>query len=162
MKTDGYPVASLFPEGFVTPRLAVSPFRPGDVSEMGAGFEAPSVWRFSRGIDSVGAAGAWLQSTPDDPTRAAFAVRWGKTCALAGFCVLSRWGADRVEVGGWLAPFFWNRGVGGELLKEMRRRTTDAKGRCPLVAEVDPANDRAVHLLRRAGFVLDGGLWVAR
>lgn len=161
MQRDAHPVRCWFPAGFSTPRLAVRPFCPDDLREMGAGFESPDVWRFSEGIDSPEAAGAWLMATVDDPFRSAFAVRFGASSELAGFCVLSRWGEARVEVGGWFATPYWNRGVGRELLGEMKRRMTGSDGACPLVAEVDPANGGAVRLLQSAGFVLENGLWVA-
>lgn len=161
MQRDAHPVRCWFPAGFSTPRLGVLPFHPDDLREMGAGFESPEVWRFSKGIDSPEAAGRWLMGTVGDPFRSAFAVRFRESDKLAGFCVLSRWGETRVEVGGWFAFPFWNRGVGGELLGEMKRRMTDAQRACPLVAEVDPSNGGAVRLLQRAGFVLENGLWVA-
>ena len=160
IKKRSYPVTSLFPGGFQTPHLAVSGFKAEDALEMEDGFDSSSIWRFSRGIDSASAAGDWLVATLEDSTRAAFAVRLRATAELAGFCVLSSQGETRVEVGGWFAPRFWNQGMGRELLEALAQRTTDARGCCPLVAEVDPDNKAACCLLARTGFVADGGLWV--
>ena len=160
LKKQSRVLKSVFGDGFTTSRLVVEPFKLEDILGMGEGFDDPCVWQFSRGIDSIEAAGTWLGRTLDDPSRAAFAVRLRHTFALAGFFVLSRWGESRVEVGGWFSFLFWNRGLGGELLEEMTCRMADANGHCLLVADVDPSNGAAIHLLQRVGFVLEGGVWV--
>lgn len=159
IKRELYPVSGLCPDGFRTPRLAVSPFVPSDVAGMETGFDSPSVWRFSRGIDSAASAGEWLVSTLEDASQAAFTVRIRETGELAGFCVLLPFGKDRVEAGGWLSSQFWRRGLGRELLDALTQHTSDPKGHCPLVADVDPENDAACSLLASAGFVARGGLW---
>jgi len=159
LKQRPHSLKSLFPNGFSTLRLVVSSFQPDDVSEMGAGFDSPDVWRFSRGIDSAAAAGSWLVGTLNDPSQAAFTVRLQGTRDLAGFFVLRRWQGGRVELGGWFSTFFWNRGFGGELLQELKSGVIDVDGKCSLVAEVDPTNGPATHLLQRLGFILTDGVW---
>ncbi|SCY13707.1 GNAT family N-acetyltransferase [Desulfoluna spongiiphila] len=159
IKREFFSVSGLFPDGFRTPRLAVYPFAPSDVAGMETGFDSPSVWRFSRGIDSAASAGEWLLSTLEDATQATFTVRIRETDELAGFCVLLPFGKDRVEAGGWLSSQFWRRGLGRELLDALTQHTSDGKGHCPLVADVDPENKAACCLLASAGFVARGGLW---
>lgn len=159
LKQRDHSLKSLFPNGFSTQRLAVSSFQPGDASEMASGFDSPEVWQFSLGIDSVVAAGAWLIGTLDDPSQAAFTLRLRGTLDLVGFFVLHRWRGDRVELGGWFSPCFWNQGFGGELLDKLKAEVVDAKGGCSLVAEVDPSNGPAIHLLERLGFGLAEGVW---
>jgi len=159
LKQRAHSLKSLFPNGLSTQRLAVSSFQPDDVSEMGAGFDSPDVWRFSLGIDSAEAAGSWLVGTLEDPSQAAFTVRLRDTRGLVGFFVLHRWRGERVELGGWFSSFFWNQGLGGELLEELKVGVIDAKGNCSLVAEVDPSNGPATRLLERFGFILTDGVW---
>ncbi|BCS96168.1 hypothetical protein DSLASN_18000 [Desulfoluna limicola] len=161
LKQRVHPLKSLFSTGFSTQRLDVCAFQSDDASEMGAGFDSPDVWRFSTGIDTVETAGLWLAGTLEDPAQAALTVRLRHTRDLVGFLVLSRWRGDRVELGGWLSSFFWNQGFGGELLEELKAGVIDAKGDCSLVAEVDPSNGPAIHLLERVGFVLVDGVWSA-
>ncbi len=147
-----------FSEGFVTRRLMITPFRDGgDVCEMGAGFESPDLWRFSRGIDTPASAAAWLTDSVQNPSCAPFVVRYLPSRELAGFCVLNRWGGSQVELGGWLSTVFWGQGLGREFLKGVMHWMTDARGVCSLVAEVAPENAVATHLLESAGFVRDSG-----
>jgi RimJ/RimL family protein N-acetyltransferase len=151
-------LTSVFGDGFTTTRLAVVSFKREDVLEMGEGFDAPCVWQFSRGIDSIEAAATWLVRTLNDPSRAVFAIRLRHTFDLAGFFVLSRWGGAGVEVGGWLSFLLWNRGLGRELLEEITCRM--AERNYSLTADVDPSNGAAIHLLQCVGYVLEDGVWV--
>lgn len=152
-----HPLKRHFSNGFSTPRLRVQPYKNGDAGMMGSGFDSPCVWKYSRNVENPLAAERWLGRTLEDPSSAAFSVWLRGADDLVGFCLLTRWSARALEVGGWLSFRCWGQGLAKELLGEILCCTAAY----PLVAEVDPANLGALHLLRASGFVLSEppGIW---
>jgi [ribosomal protein S5]-alanine N-acetyltransferase len=78
--------------------------------------------------------------------------------ALIGACGLNdvNAGHRRAEIGYWLLPEFWGRGVMVECLEAMLRHAFDAMGLHRVAADVDVDNHRSRRLLERLGFQLEG------
>jgi ribosomal-protein-alanine N-acetyltransferase len=62
----------------------------------------------------------------------------------------------RGEVGYWLLPPWWSRGLASECLSAVVAHAFDALALHRLAAEVDVGNDRSAAVLRRLGFRLEG------
>jgi ribosomal-protein-alanine N-acetyltransferase len=62
----------------------------------------------------------------------------------------------KAELGFWLLPEHWNKGVITEALKPVIQYCQEKKGIHRLEAFVEEGNDRCSHLLEKAGFTLEG------
>jgi RimJ/RimL family protein N-acetyltransferase len=73
------------------------------------------------------------------------------TPAGAGFVYLDhadRIEADHAEIGLWLHPDYWDRGLGAELADALYRIAVDHLDCAAVDAATDPGNDRAARMLR--------------
>ncbi len=92
----------------------------------------------------------------DVPASEAGAVRWfiaeadGESVGL--FVSSRRQGA--VEIGYWVAPDFWGRGIAGAMLDAGLEAVVRVYGPVAVVALIDPANTASVKLVERRGFVV--------
>ncbi|WP_411730970.1 GNAT family N-acetyltransferase [Paeniglutamicibacter sp.] len=73
----------------------------------------------------------------------------------AGLVVSSRHDGA-VEIGYWLAPEHWGKGLAGRMVARAIPAVWDAYGSIPLSARVDPENGASVRILTRHGFRPDG------
>ena len=111
----------------------------------------------------VGDGRPWAPQAIQDRLRAALqqqpveqggAVRWfiaeagGKA---VGLVVTTRCDAG-VEIGYWVSPQHWGRGVAGAMLDLAVATVPDVYGPVRLIARVDPANTASTRLLTRRGF----------
>lgn len=62
---------------------------------------------------------------------------------------------DGVEVGYWVSPEHWGKGIAGTMLDEAITSLPKLFGTFTLIARVDPENKASAHVLLRRGFVLD-------
>lgn len=84
---------------------------------------------------------------------AAYLVRLKRTdeAVGAGFVYLDhrdRIATDHAEIGLWLHPRYWDRGLGGELADALYRVAVDDLGCVAVDAATQPSNDRAARMLR--------------
>lgn len=73
----------------------------------------------------------------------------------AGLVVSSR-NKGTVEIGYWLAPGHWGKGLAGRMVAQAIPAVWDAYGPVPLSARVDPENQASARILKRHGFHADG------
>jgi ribosomal-protein-alanine N-acetyltransferase len=93
----------------------------------------------------------------EDPLDQVGASRWflaTEANAPVGIVVSSRKDAG-VEVGYWVSPDHWGRGIAGAMLDATLASIPDTYGSRNLLARVDPANAVSAKLLTRRGFQLD-------
>lgn len=63
---------------------------------------------------------------------------------------------DCVEIGYWVDPADWGRGIAGAIVTELVHETPAAFGTERLVARVHPSNEASARALRRRGFTVEG------
>lgn len=63
---------------------------------------------------------------------------------------------NKAEVGFWLLPKFWNRGMATEALKAVMEYWKKVKGLHRMEAFVEEGNSASSHVLEKAGFVYEG------
>lgn len=64
---------------------------------------------------------------------------------------------DIVEIGYWVSPDFWGRGVAGAMLHAGLQAVAKVYGPSTVVARIDPANAVSVRVAQRQGFSHSGG-----
>ncbi|PQZ93707.1 hypothetical protein CQ018_08610 [Arthrobacter sp. MYb227] len=62
---------------------------------------------------------------------------------------------DGIEIGYWVSPIHWGRGVAGVMVDGALATIPQAYGTKKLIARVDPANTASAKLLIRRGFILE-------
>lgn len=91
-----------------------------------------------------------------DPLDIVGATRWylaTEANESVGIVVSSR-KDDGVEVGYWVSPEHWGRGIAGAMVDGALATIPEVYGTRQLVARVDPANAASAKLLTRRGFQL--------
>jgi len=72
--------------------------------------------------------------------------------ALIGFCGLDRlWGRDEIEIGYWLAPDYWGKGLATEAALAVIQYGKGTLGLQQIVAVAQPANKASIHVLEKLG-----------
>lgn len=91
------------------------------------------------------------------PVEQVGAVRWfiaEEAGEAVGLVVSTRWD-EGVEVGYWVSPQHWGRGVAGAMVDLAATTVPGIYGRVRLIARVDPANAASARVLTRRGFALE-------
>ncbi|MFF0945128.1 GNAT family N-acetyltransferase [Kocuria sp. CPCC 205300] len=91
------------------------------------------------------------------PVEQVGAVRWSiaeEAGEAVGMVVSTRW-EKGVEVGYWVSPEHWGRGVAGAMVDLAADMVPEIYGRARLIARVDPANTASARVLTRRGFGLE-------
>ncbi|MEX5237326.1 GNAT family N-acetyltransferase [Kocuria arenosa] len=92
-----------------------------------------------------------------EPVRQVGAVRWfiaEEASEPVGLVVSTRWEGG-VEVGYWVSPEHWGRGVAGAMVDRAVAMVLEVYGQVRLIARVDPANAASARVLIRRGFDLE-------
>ena len=92
-----------------------------------------------------------------EPVEQVGAVRWfiaEEAGDPVGLVVSTRWEAG-VEVGYWVSPDHWGRGVAGAMVDLVVSIVPEVYGRVRLVVRVDPANAVSARVLTRRCFELE-------
>lgn len=72
--------------------------------------------------------------------------------ALIGFCGLDRlWGGDEIEIGYWLSPDYWGRGLATEAAQAVMQYGQETLGLRQIVAVAQPANRASIRVLEKLG-----------
>jgi RimJ/RimL family protein N-acetyltransferase len=136
---------------------------PGDVEHdaeaLAAAWADPEVARWTAVPEdrSVAAARRWIAGEPDRRAR-----RLALDFVIGGHEVLGEVGlarfddAGRAEIGFWLAPAARGRGLATAAVTEVTRWALTDLGLTRVWARTAPDNERAAHVLVRAGFVARG------
>lgn len=143
----------------VTQRLLLRHFHVADLDDMAALFADPEVMRFGRGPQTRDWTQQWLRGCLED-----YHQKWGfglwavvhqPDRRLIGFCGLTRFedvdGRPEIEVGYRLLPAYWNRGLATEAAGAVRDYAFDHLGLRRLIALIEPANVRSVHVAEKIG-----------
>jgi ribosomal-protein-alanine N-acetyltransferase len=79
---------------------------------------------------------------------------------LIGACGFNDWRHEhhRVDLGYWLLPDYWGRGIMQEALSQIVRHAFKHMSIHRVHADVEPDNTASFHLLRKLGFVHEGTL----
>lgn len=94
------------------------------------------------------------QALSEPPVSEEGAVRWfiaRRDDERVGLFSASRH-RDEVEIGYWVAPSSWGRGVAGALMEEGLRAVDEVFGPLPAVARIDPSNAASIRLAERHRF----------
>lgn len=95
-----------------------------------------------------------LQQQPVEHSRA---VRWfiaEEGGEAVGLVVATRCD-EGVEIGYWVSPQHWGRGVAGAMVDRALSTIPEVYGQVRLIARVDPANAASARVLTRRGFELE-------
>ena len=95
---------------------------------------------------------AWLQPILDDPKASQFDYFIEFKGRVVG--KLGCW--EPPKIGYALAKAYWGQGIAAEALQAFIAHMRAAKACDHLFADVDPRNDRSIHLLTKFGFQLAG------
>jgi len=82
------------------------------------------------------------------------AVRWfiaDDPAERVGLFVATR-KEDGVEIGYWVSPRHWGRGIAGVMVDQALAKIPELFGTSSLIARVDPGNTASVRILSRRGF----------
>lgn len=146
----------------VPPLITVRPFRGTDTAFFAGLASDERVTRF------VGDGRPWgprlvearvRAALQADPVELAGATRWfiaEEAGAAVGLVVCVRREED-VEVGYWVSPEHWGRGVAGAMVDRALAAVPGVYGRVRLIAHVDPDNTASARVLTRRGFRLETG-----
>ena len=142
------------------PSITLRPFQEADTAFFTGMASDERVTRY------IGDGQPWDEQTIQERIRAALqgdpldqvgASRWflaTEAHAPVGIVVSSRKDAG-IEVGYWVSPDHWGRGIAGAMLDAALASIPDIYGSRNLLARVDPANAASAKLLTRRGFQLD-------
>jgi ribosomal-protein-alanine N-acetyltransferase len=143
------------------PDIALHPFRDADVPFFATLAQEPRVTRY------VGDGHPWTPEQIDQRTRTALrqdvisqtgATRWfiaDEVGLPVGLFTMSR-RAHSVEIGYWVAPERWGRGVAGAMLDLGTAKVADVFGEQCVSARVAEANIASARVLTRRGFEHNG------
>lgn len=144
----------------VSPSITLRPFQETDTAFFTGLATDERVTRF------VGDGGPWAPQLIQDRLRVALqqepveqvgAVRWfiaEEADESVGLVVSTRWEGG-VEVGYWVSPEHWGRGVAGAMVDLAVAMAPEVYGRVRLIARVAPANAASARVLTRRGFELE-------
>ena len=146
-----------------TPRLLLRPFRPADVHGVFKGLSDPQVTRHYgvsyATLESTQTQMAWYAQIQQEGSG-----QWWCVClaeapaALIGACGLNDIDAThrRGELGYWMLPAYWRRGLAAEALSVLLRHAFHAMQLHRVGADVDTDNHASARLLERMGFTREG------
>ncbi|MGX5358146.1 GNAT family N-acetyltransferase [Kocuria sp. KH4] len=144
------------------PSLALRPFREADTAFFTGLAADERVTRF------VGDGRPWAPQLVRDRLRVALqeepvdqlgAARWftaEEAGESVGLVVCTRRDGG-VEIGYWVSPQHWGRGVAGAMVDLTVAIVPEVYGRVRLIARVDPANAASARVLTRRGFEPEAG-----
>ncbi|QXQ11951.1 GNAT family N-acetyltransferase [Paeniglutamicibacter sp. Y32M11] len=92
-----------------------------------------------------------------DPIKTVGASRWflaTEENTPVGIVVSTR-KDDGIEIGYWVSPDHWGRGIAGVILDKALTTVPEIYGTRKLIARVDPANAASAKVLTRGGFQLE-------
>ncbi|MCC5782816.1 hypothetical protein CK505_17485 [Kocuria sp. WN036] len=153
------PTSEVFPVP-VQPSINLRPFQETDTAFFTGLATDERVTRF------VGDGRPWAPQAIQDRLRAALqqqpveqsgAVRWFiavEAQEAVGLVVSTRCD-EGVEVGYWVSPEHWGRGVAGAMVDRAVATVPEIYGQVRLIARVDPANAASARVLTRRGFELE-------
>lgn len=143
-----------------SPSISLCPFREEDTEFFASMAMDERVTRF------IGDGQPWEPRTIEDRVQAALqhdtldtvgASRWflaTETNEPVGVVVSTR-KESGVEIGYWVSPSHWGRGIAGAMLDSALATIPAVYATSTLIARVDPANAASTKLLTRRGFELD-------
>lgn len=71
---------------------------------------------------------------------------------LIGFCGFDRlWGGEKIEIGYWLAPGYWGKGLATEAARAVMRYGRERLGLWRIVAVAQPENRASIRVLEKLG-----------
>ena len=148
-----------------TPRLRLRPLAESDVAEVFAVFSDPVVMRYWDGplMKTLQDAMQYIDHIHHGFRRRDF-FQWGiadsSTDAIIGTCTLIHISAihQRAEIGFALHQTQWGKGFGTETVRAILEFAFGTLKLHRIEADVDPRNDRSLHLLERLGFEREGCL----
>ena len=71
-----------------------------------------------------------------------------------GFCGFDRlWGGEEIEIGYWLAPDYWGKGLATEAAQAVMRYGRDTLGLRQIVAVAQPENKASIRVLKKLGMI---------
>jgi ribosomal-protein-alanine N-acetyltransferase len=146
-----------------TARLTLRPLTDADVAEVFAVFSDPVVVRYWDGplMTSHQDARQYIDQIHDGFRRRDF-FQWGiadsSTSTVVGTCTLAHVSPihQRCEIGFALRQTYWGKGLGAEAVAAVIDFAFETVGMHRIEADVDPRNDRSLHLLERFGFEREG------
>lgn len=146
-----------------TERLILRPILPNDIENIFRGLSHPEVIRYYgvsfRTLEETKEQMAWYRSLEQEGTG-----RWWAICPPSGeFCGAigyNNYSAvhRKAEIGFWLLPDFWGRGLATEALQEVIRFGFDTWRLHRIEAFVETENVASVQALKRFGFTHEGTL----
>ncbi len=79
-----------------------------------------------------------------------------KNRELIGFCGLDHlWGGDEIEIGYWLAPDYWGKGLATEAAQAVLEYGFDQLGLERIVAVAHPENQASIRVLQKLGMAFE-------
>ncbi|MFL4475581.1 GNAT family N-acetyltransferase [Paeniglutamicibacter sp. MACA_103] len=144
------------------PSVTLQPFQESDAAFFAGMASDERVTRF------IGDGRPWDRQTIEDRVRAALAEealdlagssRWflaTETGNRVGIVVSTR-KDDGIEIGYWVSPEHWGRGIAGSMLDGALTTIPEVYDSRELFARVDPANTVSAKLLTRRGFQHEAG-----
>lgn len=75
---------------------------------------------------------------------------------LIGFCGLDHlWGGEEIEIGYWLAPDYWGKGLATEAAQAVLRYGFGRLGLLRIVAVAHPENQASIRVLEKLGMAFE-------
>ena len=152
-----------FPE-FSLERIKLRKIRPEDVGAVYAGLSDPRVVAYY-GVSYASLAAtdeqiAWFEHIVSQGQGIWWAIALHENDLMIGACGLNDWCNQhrKAEIGYWLMPQHWRKGLLTEALPSILRYGLQDMGLHRIHADVEPDNEPSCALLRKFGFQLEGTL----
>ena len=145
-------------------RITLRKIRPSDVGIVYAGLSNPLVIaHYGVSYPSLEATQEqmqWFEQIVTERTGLWWAIARIEDDTMIGACGLSDWCHEhrRAELGYWLLPEFWRRGILSEALPGVLRHAFESLGIHRIHADVEPENIASWTLLQKIGFQREGTL----
>lgn len=153
----------MFPS-LLTPRLHLRPIRPDDQATVFAGLSHPDVIRYYgvsyQTFEETAAQMDWYARLDAEQTGRWWAVTNPETGEFLGACGLNNWvkGYRKAELGYWLLPPHWGRGLMREAVAALLDHAVSDMNLHRVEASVEDGNAASSTLLTALGFSREGRL----
>ncbi|BBN63445.1 MULTISPECIES: GNAT family N-acetyltransferase [Pseudomonas] len=138
--------------------------RPEDVHSVFAGLSHPDVIAhygvFYQTLDATAEQMQWYERLVSERRGIWWGIAKNSDDQLVGACGFNDWRPDdrSIELGYWLSPGYWKRGIMRRALPHILRHAFTHMGIHRVHADVEPENPASFYLLRKLGFVHEGTL----
>lgn len=145
-----------------TSRLAIRSFTSSDIDKVYEGLSHPDVIKYYgvsySSLEHTKIQMKWFQDLESAKLGKWFAITDRESKIFMGAIGLSAWDHDhdKAELGFWLLPEFWKKGIVSEALEAIVQYAKEVMKLHRIEAEVETENDASLRTLLKSGFELEG------